>query len=858
MRPTKLLILACFVVPLNYCAAQKSTDSASAKPSSFSTSGGRIFWMGANYRKEWNTPVKAPVLNLATESGGWTPLKRGGGKQTKSLRLEDPNGKQYTLRTIQKFITDKTLPGDLQSEAAADLVSDGVSASYPYASLSVIRLAEAAGIPYGKVKLVYIPDDPRLGENRKEFANMLATLEEREPAGIKKVFDTDEVAEKLEKDNDNTVDQLALLKIRLLDMFVMDLDRHEGQWLWGVNDTDDGKGKQFFPIAKDRDQAFYINQGLLPGLIKSRSMVPQLEGFKSEANNIGRFNFAARNLDRFFLNQLTEEHWKQAAEKFVSQMTDEVIDRAMAQQPAEIRSISAPKIAQTLKDRRNFLVAEAVEYHRFIAEIVNVTGSDKKELFDISRNDDGSVLVQVYKINREGQQSVKMYERKFDPAVTKEIRLYAMDGDDKYLLRGSNDKIKLRLIGGGGSDVFENTSKSQRGALLYDKLNGDNKVMGPFKNKMSNDSTVNSFERIYYKYPFQSFFGTIGYNPDDGLSLGPTMKIIRHGFRKSPYKSLHQFSGKYAFSTKAVNLRYNNEFIDVMGKNTDLVMDFDYKGPFTTTNFFGYGMNSVYDKTQPDRFRFYRIRYDLGDFNIQFRHRFSDKVAFLFGPTFQFYHLEADDKFNQQRNIVLNTVASGLDPAKVFNRQSYLGGLFSLIIDTRNNKVLPESGVNWISTVRYLDGLNDNSYDNVTQLNSSFAFYFNLLAPGRLVFANRVGGGINLGDGFEFFQAQYLGNEDNLRGYRQYRFAGKSKFFNQSELRLKIADFRTYLFPGSIGIAAYYDVGRVWVENDLVDKWASGYGLGFWVSPLRRLLFSFVYAMSKEDKLPLVTLGWRF
>ena len=61
-----------------------------------------------------------------------------------------------------------------------------------------------------------------------------------------------------------------------------------------------------------------------------------------------------------------------------------------------------------------------------------------------------------------------------------------------------------------------------------------------------------------------------------------------------------------------------------------------------------------------------------------------------------------------------------------------------------------------------------------------------------------------------------------------------------------------------LGISAYYDVGRVWVENDLVDKWASGYGLGVWVSPLRRLLFSFVYAMSKEDKLPLVTLGWRF
>ena len=115
-----------------------------------------------------------------------------------------------------------------------------------------------------------------------------------------------------------------------LDMFVMDLDRHEGQWNWGATDNANGKGKTYFPIPKDRDQAFYINQGLLPGFVKGRSLVPQLEGFKPAAKSITRFNFAARNLDRFFLNQLTEQDWKSAAEKFVSQMTDEVIDRAMA------------------------------------------------------------------------------------------------------------------------------------------------------------------------------------------------------------------------------------------------------------------------------------------------------------------------------------------------------------------------------------------------------------------------------------------------------------------------------------------------------------------------------------------------
>ena len=65
-----------------------------------------------------------------------------------------------------------------------------------------------------------------------------------------------------------------------------------------------------------------------------------------------------------------------------------------------------------------------MQYYRFLSENVSVSGSDKKELFDITRNDDGSVLVQVYKITKEGEQSTKMYDRTFDPAVTEEIRLY--------------------------------------------------------------------------------------------------------------------------------------------------------------------------------------------------------------------------------------------------------------------------------------------------------------------------------------------------------------------------------------------------------------------------------------------------
>ena len=79
-------------------------------------------------------------------------MKRGGGKQTKSLRFEAPDGSQYVIRSITSIITEKTLPGNLQSQAAADLVADGVSASYPYAALSM-RAFSRSGCASGQTKI---------------------------------------------------------------------------------------------------------------------------------------------------------------------------------------------------------------------------------------------------------------------------------------------------------------------------------------------------------------------------------------------------------------------------------------------------------------------------------------------------------------------------------------------------------------------------------------------------------------------------------------------------------------------------------------------------------------------------------
>jgi len=436
------------------CMAQPVRDSVASAASVFKTNNGRVFWMGANYRKEWNMPVKAPVLDMANEKGGLKPVKLGGGKQTRSLHVEDASGEEYKLRSIKKFITSKTLPADLQSEAAEDIVADGVSASYPYAALSVPALSKAAGVPYLPAKLVYIPDAPELGEHRKDFRNLIAYVEYKHPESVTKTYDTEEVVKDMKHDHANSIDQQALLRARILDMYVMDFDRHEGQWDWGAVDKE--KGKEYFPIPKDRDQAFYINQGVVPHMVQWAWLVPQLEGLKPKTKNIKRFNFAARNFDRFFLSGMSENDWKVAAEKFVAQMTDTTIEQALAAQPHEIRNISADKIVRTLKERRKYIVSDVMEYYRFIAEIVDVYGSDKSELFEITRNDDGSVLLRISAIEAEAGQQAKLYERLFDPKVTEELRIYGFGGEDRFVVNGNDDKIKIRMIGGKGVENFEN------------------------------------------------------------------------------------------------------------------------------------------------------------------------------------------------------------------------------------------------------------------------------------------------------------------------------------------------------------------------------------------------------------------
>lgn len=451
-------------------AIQNTTDSvtvaASKKyiPNSFL----RRVIMGNNYRKEWAQPVTIPVFRLS--KSGLTIEELGGGMQTKSLQLEDKRGLEWAIRSVDKDARG-AIPENIRNPFFVKVVQDMISAAHPYAALVVGQLAESAGIPAPKPVLYFIPDDPAFGEYRKVFANTLCFLEEREPTLDKtKAEDTEEVLEEIVEENDRLVAQKMVLKARLLDMLVADWDRHEDQWKWGVFDS--ANAKYYYAIPRDRDQAFFMSNGLLPKLAKLVAM-RHINSFKWESWGLKRLNRKAWDFDKIFLNELDERMWQNTIKEFQAQLSDKAIERAVKKLPREIYALSGAMLENKLRSRRNTLFENAMKYYQFISGTVHVWGTAENEYFLIKKDAD-SIKVAVHRYSN-GKMGEQIYQRSFSRTHTGIIYLEGLEGEDYFMVEDRfASKVKVKIKGGEGGDTYDlkNTSR----VIVYDLAAEDHTI----------------------------------------------------------------------------------------------------------------------------------------------------------------------------------------------------------------------------------------------------------------------------------------------------------------------------------------------------------------------------------------------
>ena len=804
--------------------------------------------LGNNYRTEWATPVTLPVFDLTRSNGGYTILQRGGGQQTKSLRLADSTGREWVLRSVQKD-PGNALPVLLRETIARQVLQDEISAAYPFASLVVPPLAQAAGVAHASPTLVYLPDDPALGVYQAEFGKAAYLLEVRSP-GTGKSISTAKLLDALADDNDNHVDQRAVLRARMLDLLMGDWDRHEDQWRWGTRKT--GTGTEFYPIPRDRDQVFFRAGGLLPSIAALPWLQPKFQGFGPKLANVNGSMYNARYVDRLFLAGLDAQDWQREITNLQTQMTDSVLRAAIGQLPDSIRRLSGGRLLETLKIRRDWLPKEGLRYYRFLAKAVDIPGSDKTELFRVEHQENNHVAVSVFKVAKDGSVKQRLYHRVFRASETGEIRLYGQKGADQFAVSGAQAaSIVVRLIGGKGDDVF--TVEGTPGKpIIYDRSTEANDLPQPGQaiRRLSADKAVNQYDPHAFKYNRLAPLITAGYNLDDGVLLGAGVQWTKQGFRKTPYASMNRLVVRRALATNATSIKYDGIFTDLIGKN-DLWINAFLRAPDNVTNFFGPGNETIYEKNRG--IRYYRTRYNLINVAALLKRTLIEHVEVSVGPVFQQFTLDADD--NEGR-FIEQYVAGQPDPARFLRRESYGGAQVGLLIDGRDNALLPSRGVYWNTTLLGLRGFGSpDSY--LTQLQSDLTIHTRFSRTSRLVMTNRIGGGLTNGNP-AFYQLLYLGGQDNLRGFRTFRFAGDHRFHHTLEARLKLFDFRSYLFPASVGLLAFNDLGRVWLRGERSQRWHNGYGGGLYVTPASLLVITASVGVSNEGALPYVALGFRF
>jgi hypothetical protein len=406
----------------------------------------RRLFMGTNYRNEWEQDVKVPVFHFS--GSGFTVKDLGGGMQTKSLHLADAQGKQWSLRTVDKTVTDAALTPALRNKVGRGLSQDLISAAFPYASPVAGKLASAAGIIAANPQIFYVADDSALGTYRSLFAGSLCSLEERDPG-----FDSTESAEEFLKNirasNHYKIQQEVYLRARLLDMLIADWDRHADNWRWGTRDS--AGFRFYYAVPRDRDWAFYFSKGWVPWLAQKTGGVSCLIPFTRKLKNVKMQSWKSWAMDEELTNELDAGAWGRIIDSFCTLLSNDAIASAVKALPASVYKSDGEGFVKKLESRRDAMKTEVMKYYRFLARDAVVNGSDAEENFVVSAAGEGFRLT-VYR----GGTKQKIYERSFSPTETYTVTLNGFGGADVFqIAENVKSKIRIKIIGGDGADQYD-------------------------------------------------------------------------------------------------------------------------------------------------------------------------------------------------------------------------------------------------------------------------------------------------------------------------------------------------------------------------------------------------------------------
>lgn len=832
------------VAPTGVLLAQEEGDAPASRTGvTLPGSGYDAGWLhqqifGHSYRELWTTPIDAPVLDLATFAGGLTPLTGGGGSQTRSLRFQGRDGRQYLFRLIDKDPS-MALPAEYRGTIVSQVVRDQTSALHPDAALIAAPLAEAVGVLHLEPQLFVMPGDPVLGEYLEEFAGRLGTLElrlggsgERQPEfeGSLGIIDTEEFFDLLEDDPSHSVDAPAFLTARLLDLFLGDRDRHPDQWRW-ARFAKNG-GYVWRPIPLDRDQAFVKYGGLVSwGL---HLWVPQFVSFGGGYPNLVFATWNGRHMDRRLLVGLERPAWDSVGLAFHERMTDSVIEAAVRRMPLEHYEKNGAKLTRLLKQRRDKIPELVDEFYRLLVSYVDIHASDEPEVANVDRLPDGQVELQIFArgANGEGAEGDRHFRRRFSPTETREIRLFMHGADDLVRVRGEAEQsIRIHVIGGGGNDrlVDSSTVRSSGGKTLLHDSRGENEFVGGPRTVIDRRELLRDPETERFSAPerpnplevhhrnWGSWWRPVvwaGLESDLGLFFGGGASLYKYSFRQAPYKYRMRWRAGYTTTPQRFRADFFAEF-PAVSHNLRAEIEVMVSG-VEILNFYGFG-NETAEAALPSSVKVLVREYTVAP---SMTLAAGSNLDLSFGAVAKF-----SKTFIDSGTVIADIRPRGSDSF------SQIGVGIGAEYDTRNRSVGATRGVLLRADGKLYPPVIDVE-ETIHEVSGEARAF---LSPGGETWptlALRVAGKRIWGD-FPFHGAAFIGGHRTLRGFRRERFTGDASVYGSAEVRVPLFRYR-FLLPGEFGILGFTDVGRVFFSEEDSNQWHVGAGGGIWIAPTSR------------------------
>ena len=825
----KRLVLAGFLAAAPSASAQSATapESVTVTPGPEYHAGGLTrFLVGNGYRDLWTEPIRVPVLDLDHFAGGLTPLKLGSsGGQTWSLHVRGGDGEEYVLRSVDKHVK---LGPEVSSGVPAWLLRDQISAGMATGALIVAPLLTAAHVPHEDPLLVVIPDNPRLGEYRKQFAGILVWVEHRPRSDdTSKISKTEKMMQEISTKATERLDSRGYLTARLMDFYVGDWDRGHLQWFW--ERTGEKHDHLWRAIPHDRDWAFANHDGLLyhfvrqstPWFVKYRPHYPMLLGL--EANAWGQ--------DRRLMQDLEEPAWDSVAAFLKSVLTDSVIDHAVAQLPAAERARYGPQLDTALRARRDALPWVAKSFYHTMAKNADVHTVAVPSVIEIKRAGE-TVEIRA----RTKDDGVVYYDRHFDHAATKEIRLYADGGPDSIAVTGDGGML-VRLVAGGDGDVLV-----EQGSGPLQVYDGGHQVRVASGDVSANHArytqpTLPAGTPEADRQPVSYLLRDAGsfctptnpgsFSSHTGVTLEFGTQCDVFGFRRLPFALENTINVGYSIGPGGIVGDYTLSYRAVGGSP---VWSFHVEGTSSEYMwFYGIGNETGHPLANND----YRAR--------ESRVTVAPSVAIEPVPGLTL-SVAPEMRYRDAENILPKFFA--LTKPYGSGQFGIIDGFFRAIYDSRHQSYADTTGLRFELSGHGVP----SAWDAVEAYGTAHAEAagFAVIPKTPLLIDLRVAGDKVWGAA-PFQDLAHVGGEGTVRGYFPGRFAGDAALYEQTQLFLTLGQV-TVVAPATVGLLGLNDIGRVFAPGQSSSSWHDGYGGGVWGSFLdRRYLVRFTVAHSVEQ-----------